>query len=94
MEEAVLTKTKRFFKKNNIMFKISLMLLVILGTVYAFLFANALLKIILLLALGVLVVSFFSNYISNFLLGKGYKLADALNEILYIFLGVPILLLM
>ena len=92
-QESVLTKTRRFFKKNDVFFKITLLLFLGSGAAYAFLYGNALLKLITLLALGVLIMSFVSNYILNFLTSKGYKLADALNEILYVFLGVPILLI-
>jgi len=74
-------------------FRISLLLLLVAGTTYAFLYGDALIKIITVLSVSVMVVSFVSNYIMNFLTSKGYKFADAMNEILYVFLGVPILLI-
>lgn len=93
MEEAVLTRTKGFFRKNDLLFRIILLAFIISITVYAFLFGNALLKILTILSIAILIFSFLSHYIFNFLYGEGYKIAYFLNEILYLFLGIPILII-
>jgi len=61
--------------------------------VYAFIFGNTLLKIVTILSVAVLLASLISNYVFNFLYGEGYKLASVLNEILYLFLGIPIIII-
>ena len=93
MEEAVLTRTKRFFRKNDIIFKIVLLIFLASVTAFAFIRGNALLKIIASLSLGVLIISFTSNYVFNYLYGEAFKLAHAINEILYLFLGIPIMII-
>ncbi|MCG3259429.1 MAG: hypothetical protein H7644_06770 [Candidatus Heimdallarchaeota archaeon] len=93
MEEAILSKTKRFFRKNDLMFRIVILLFLATGTVYAFIFGNTLLQIFTTLSVGVMVSSFLSNYIFNFFYGEGYKLTHVINEVLYLFLGIPIMLI-
>ncbi len=90
MDESVLTKTKRFFRKNDILFKIILLLFLAAIVAYAFTLGNALLRILASLSLGVMIVSFLSHYISNYLYGDAFKLADAINELVFLFLGIPI----
>ncbi len=92
MEETILSKTKRFFRKNDLMFRITIFSFLVAGTVYAFLFGNTLLQIFTTLSVGVIVSSFLSNYIFNFFYGEGYKLTHVINEVLYLFLGIPIML--
>lgn len=89
-QESVLAKTKKFFKKHHLGFKSSLILLIIAITVYAFIFGDLLLRILTILTLSVMMTSFVSNYIINFLYGKGFKLADVINEIIYLFLAIPL----
>ncbi len=93
MQESVLSKTKRFFRKNDIFFKVSLFLFLAAGTAYAFIFGNALLKIVASLSLGTMIASFISNYVFNYLYGDAFKLTHAINEILYLFLGIPIMII-
>lgn len=89
-QESILAKTKRFFKQHNLGFKLSLLLLITAVAVYAFIIGNQLLRIITILSLSVLTASFVSNYIINYFYGEGFKLADAINEIIFLFLAIPL----
>ena len=93
MDDTVLTKTKRFFRKNDLTFRLVLFIIVVAAAVYGFLQGDSLLKIFTMLAVGTMVVSFLSHYVFNFFYGEGYKLAYVINEILYLFLGIPIMLI-
>jgi len=93
MEDSVLTKTRRFFKKNILIFRVIFLVLLIVVAIYSFFQVDSLLRIVTLLAIGTMVVSFLSHYVFNYFYGEGYKLAYVVNEILYLFLGIPFLLI-
>lgn len=93
MDDSVLTKTKRFFRKNDFTFRLVLFIIVVAAAVYGFLQGDTLLKIFTMLAVGTMLASFLSHYVFNFFYGEGYKLAYVLNEILYLFIGIPIMLI-
>ncbi|MBY9002148.1 MAG: hypothetical protein KGD64_14605 [Candidatus Heimdallarchaeota archaeon] len=69
-----------------------LVLLIAVG-VYSFFQEDNLLRIVTLLAVCTTIASFLSNYVFNYFYGEGYKLTYAINEILYLFLGIPILII-
>ncbi|MHA1401824.1 MAG: hypothetical protein ACTSQE_15845 [Candidatus Heimdallarchaeaceae archaeon] len=93
MEDSVLTKTRRFFRKNNLVFRATVLVLLIVVTVYSFFLEDSLLRIFTLLAICIMVASFLSHYVFNYFYGEGYKLAYVINEILYLFIGIPFLLI-
>ncbi len=93
MEDSVLTKTRRFFKKNILVFRVIFLVVLIVVAVYSFFQEDSLLRIVSLLAIGTMVVSFLSHYVFNYFYGEGYKLAYVINEILYLFLGIPFLII-
>lgn len=92
MEDSVLTKTKRFFRKNNLVFRTTVLVVLIVVTVYSFFQEDSLLRIMSILAICIMVTSFLSHYVLNYFYGEGYKLAYVINEILYLFIGIPFLL--
>ena len=93
MEDSVLTKTKRFLRKNNIVFRASVLVILIVVTVYSFFLEDSLLRVLTILAICIMIASFLSHYVFNYFYGEGYKLAYVINEILYLFLGIPFLLI-
>lgn len=93
IEDTVLTKTKRFFRKNDLVLRATFIVILIVAAVYSFFQRDSLLRIITILAICTMVASFISHYVINYLYGEGYKLANVLNEILYLFLGIPIMLI-
>ena len=93
MEDSVLTKTKRFIRKNNLVFRATVLFLLIVVTVYSFFLEDSLLRVLTLLAICIMVTSFLSHYVFNYFYSEGYKLAYVINEILYLFIGIPFLLI-
>jgi len=93
IEDTVLTKTKRFFRKNDLVFRVTILVFLIVAAVYSFFQGDTLLRIITIVAICTMVASFLSHYVFNYLYGEGYKLAEVINEILYLFLGIPIMLI-
>ena len=93
MEESVLTKTRRFFKKNILAFRIIFLVFLITVAVYSFFQEDNLLRILTFLAVGTMIASFLSNYIFNYFYGEGYKLGYVINEILFLFLGIPLMII-
>lgn len=93
MQESASTKVIRFFKKNNVIFRSIFLIFLIGATVYSFFQEDMLLRILILITIGTSVASIVSNYVFNYLYGEGYKLAYVFNEILYLFVGIPFLLI-
>ncbi len=93
MEDSVLTKTKRFIRKNNLVFRATVLVILIVVTVYSFFLEDSLLRVISILAICTTVASFLSHYVFNYFYGEGYKLAYVINEILYLFVGIPIMII-
>lgn len=93
MGDSTLTKTRRFFKKNIVVFRAIFLVLLIVVTVYSFFQEDSLLRIFTILAICIMVASFLSHYVFNYFYGEGYKLAYVINEILYLFIGIPFLLI-
>ena len=93
MEDSVLTKTRRFLRKNNIVFRATVLVILIVVTVYSFFLEDSLLRVFTILAICIMVTSFLSHYVFNYFYGEGYNLAYVINEILYLFIGIPFLLI-
>ncbi len=93
MGDSVLTKTRRFFKKNIVVFRVIFLVFLTVVAVYSFFQEDSLLRIVVILAICTMVASFLSHYVFNYFYGEGYKLAYVINEILYLFIGIPFLLI-
>ncbi|MHA1466313.1 MAG: hypothetical protein ACTSQ2_14580, partial [Candidatus Heimdallarchaeaceae archaeon] len=93
MGDSALTKTRRFFKKNILVFRVVFLVLLIAVGVYSFFQEDNLLRIVTLLAVCTTIASFLSNYVFNYFYGEGYKLTYVINEILYLFIGIPIMII-
>lgn len=84
---------RKVFRKENIIQQLILGALVIASVILAFLSDEPMLKFLAGILLAVVAVVILSYYMLEFFTGKGYVVASAINEALYLVLGIPILVL-
>ncbi len=84
---------RRVFRKENIIQQIILGLLILAGVIFAFTYDNPFLKVAAGITLAIVSVVILSYYMIEFFTGRGYAAASAINEALYLILGIPILVI-
>ncbi len=86
-------KRKGLLDKRTLIQNIILIAVMIAAVVISILVGSPLLKVLAILIITILVGVFGSGLIIRFLTGKGYVIANAINELLYIFVAIPILVI-
>ncbi|MHA1550775.1 MAG: hypothetical protein ACTSQC_02395 [Candidatus Heimdallarchaeaceae archaeon] len=84
---------RKLFRKDNIIQQIILGVLILASVVFAFLSDEPMLKFLAGIMLAIVAVVILSYYMLEFFTGRGYVVASAINEALYLILGIPILVL-
>ncbi|MCK5305301.1 MAG: hypothetical protein KAJ72_08620, partial [Candidatus Heimdallarchaeota archaeon] len=84
---------RKVFRKDNIIQQIILGVLILASVVFAFLSDEPMLKFLAGIMLAIVAVVILSYYMLEFFTGKGYVVASAINEALYLILGIPILVI-
>ncbi|MCK4896660.1 MAG: hypothetical protein KAS47_07620 [Candidatus Heimdallarchaeota archaeon] len=85
---------RKVFRKDNIIQQIILGALIIAGVIFAFLYdVPPMLKFLAGIMLAIVAVVILSYYMLEFFTGRGYVVASAINEALYLVLGIPILVI-
>ncbi len=84
---------RKVFRKENIIQQIILGFLILAGAIFAFTYDNAFLKVAAGIILAIVSVVILSYYMIEFFTGRGYAIASAINEALYLVLGIPILVI-
>ncbi|MHA1668353.1 MAG: zinc ribbon domain-containing protein [Candidatus Heimdallarchaeaceae archaeon] len=85
---------RRVFNKENFLQQFFLGGIIILSFVWAFFFSkNMLLKVLSAVGVAIVGTVVISYYLIEFLTGKGYSIASALNELFYLVIGIPLLVI-
>ncbi|MFW9852323.1 MAG: hypothetical protein ACFFDS_05245, partial [Candidatus Thorarchaeota archaeon] len=84
---------RKVLSRENLIQQVILGGIVIACFVYSFFTGNFILQLVSGLAVGVISVVMISYYVLEFISGRGYQLASALNELLYLVIGIPILVI-
>ena len=83
-------KKKGMFHRNKLIQQAILVAVLVGTSIFAFLHSNFLLKVLAAVALSVITTIIVANYIMEYLYTQGYNMANIINEMLYLFVGIPI----
>ncbi|MHA1305076.1 MAG: hypothetical protein ACTSPI_15370, partial [Candidatus Heimdallarchaeaceae archaeon] len=86
-------KRKRMFDKKELVQNIALGSVVIGGLIITYIFGGMFFKLLAYIVVAILVTIFIFGFIIRFLTGRGYAIASAINEMLYIFVAIPIIVM-
>ncbi|MHA1317626.1 MAG: hypothetical protein ACTSQ6_08915 [Candidatus Heimdallarchaeaceae archaeon] len=86
-------KRRKFIDRRNLVQNIVLGVVLTASVVLGFISGNPLFKIIGFIIIAILTGTFFSGVMIRFLTGRGYAIASAINELLYIFVAIPIIVM-
>ena len=84
---------RKVFNKENFIQQIILGGIVIACMVYSFIVNIPLLKLLSIIAMSVVGVVIITYYTIELMTGAGYSVASAINEFVYMFLGLPIIVI-
>lgn len=85
---------RKVFRRENLIQQLVLGSVIVACFVYVFGFTdNFILKLIAGIALAIVAMVIFSYYMIEFFTGRGYTIASAFNEAMYLVLGIPILVI-
>ena len=84
---------RKVFRRENLIQQVILGSIILACVIYAFIYGNFILKLVAGIAIAIVGVIIVSYYSIEFLTGRGYVIASALNELLYLVLGIPILVI-
>ena len=85
---------RKVFRKENLIQQLVIGAVIVAMVIYVFGFTdNNILKLIAGILVAVVAVVIISFYSLEFFTGKGYTVASAFNEALYLILGIPILII-
>ncbi len=84
---------RKIFKRENVMQQVILAGVIVACVAYSFILNITLLKVLSILALAIVGTMLFTYYIIEFFSGAGYSVASAMNELVYLVLALPILVI-
>lgn len=84
---------RKVFKKENVTQQVILAGVIVACVVYSFILDIKLLKVLSILAICIVGTMLVTYYIIEFFSGAGYSVASAMNELVYLVLGLPILVI-
>ena len=84
---------RKVINRENIIQQVILGGVVIACFVYSFFTGNFILQLISGLAVSIIGVVIISFYVLEFISGRGYQLASAINELMYLVIGIPLLVI-
>jgi hypothetical protein len=84
---------RKIFNKTNLIQQSILGAIVIACVVYAFIVDIPLLKILSIVAISIVGIVIITYYSIEFMTGAGYSVASAINEFIYLVLGLPIIVI-
>ena len=89
--ETISKEKRKIFRREKLIQRLTIAGTFVFFIVYAFLYGNPLIKILAGIVTIVLIILVSLRYFLNFLADKGSEFANVFNEILYLFLGVPVM---
>ncbi len=84
---------RKVLSRDNLIQQVILGGIVIACFIYSFFTGNFILQLVSGLAVGVIGIVIISYYVLEFISGRGYQLASAMNELLYLVIGIPFLVI-
>ena len=84
---------RKVFKKENVTQQVILAGVIVACVAYSFILDIKLLKVLSILAICIVGTMLVTYYIIEFFSGAGYSVASAMNELVYLVLGLPILVI-
>lgn len=84
---------RKVIKRENVIQQVILGGVVLACFIYSFYSGNFILQLISGLAVAIIGVVIISYYSLEFITGRGYHLASAINELMYLVIGIPILVI-
>jgi len=84
---------RKVFRRENMIPQISIGSIILSGFIYGLIVENKFLKLFGGIAFAIVGVVMLSYYSLEFLSGRGYVIASAINETLYLVLGIPLMVI-
>jgi hypothetical protein len=84
---------RKVFKKENVIQQVILASIIAACVAYSWILDLKLLKVLSVLAIAIVGTMLITYYIIEFFSGAGYSVASAFNELIYLVLGLPILVI-
>ncbi len=84
---------RKVFKRENVIQQVILFAIIAACVAYSWIVNLGILKVLSVLAIAIVGTMLITYYIIEFFSGAGYSVASALNELVYLFLGLPILVI-
>jgi hypothetical protein len=84
---------RKVFRRENMIQQIIVGLIILAAIIYGFIIDNKFLKLAGGITFAIVAVIVISYYMLEFFSGRGYIIASAINEALYLILGIPLMII-